>query len=319
MHQDEVHRQPSIMYLGLTSAEVVLIDAQIILLQGRIRELKSQRNALAPISSLPEDVLAHVFQLTHDGPSVTCNTHNAFVVSWVCRLWHKVAVRSQKLWNYIDTPIPQLAQLCFEHVSSLQLELQLHLNPSSEKLLRIIIPELGRTSTLSLRGSTSNPRELYHVPGFTLYPAPTLKSLSLERFQLPEGIQMFTGIPPPLHSLSLSHCNFHWDAPVFGVGLTSLSITSPISPMSLGGFLDMLRHVPGLKTLRLENAFRSISTSLAPLQRTAVHLPALTSLALLSCSTRLCTAILLGLTFTNQANVVLNLHDNSEAGASFSL
>ncbi|TFK65328.1 hypothetical protein BDN72DRAFT_845659 [Pluteus cervinus] len=318
MHQGKAKIPPSAM--TDIDARRAKIDQAILTLQLRISDLRTQRNALAPISSLPEDVLAEVFQSTNDGLSTTCNSYRAFLVSWVCRLWRKVAVRSQRLWNYIDTPNPRLARLCLQRAPFLQLEFQLHhLNPSPSltKLFGIIMPELKRTSTLSLRAKDSRP--LLYLDEFATYPAPTLHSVSLKGVQLPEDTWKYPGIPPALRSLSLSKCRFHWDAPIFGAGLTSLIITLPSSPMSLSGFLNMLRHVTGLQTLHLANVFKSVSSSNSPLQRLAVHLPALTSFALSGCSTRRCTDILLGLTFTSQANVVLNLHDDLRGGATSSL
>ncbi|TFK65326.1 hypothetical protein BDN72DRAFT_203957 [Pluteus cervinus] len=286
------------------------LDEEILAVQLHLSDLRSQRNVLAPISSLPADVLVHIFRSTNDGPISTSNSYNAFLVSWICRLWRKIATRNQSLWSYIDCKDIQLVQLCLERAPTLQLDLQfLHFYAarSSTEFYHIVLSELERTSSLSLKSGSAN--QPPYLEDFVSRPAPVLRSLSLDGFLLPDGTRMFTGISPPLHSLSLFNCDFLWDAPIFGTRLTSLHITSPKSIMSLGGFLSMLRSIPRLQTLRLWNAFRSSSSLLPPFQQTAVHLPHLTLLAVSNCSTDICCSILLGITFTNTANVTLNLHD----------
>ncbi|TFK65324.1 hypothetical protein BDN72DRAFT_203759 [Pluteus cervinus] len=296
------------------------LDQEIYALQLRISELKSERNALAPISSLPIDILTLVFKATNNGPSVAGNSAIIFYISWVCRLWREIALHNQSLWNYIDCHRPKFVQLCLDRAPSLQLEFQhLCLEPSllTRELLDTIMPELKRVSLLSLKGS--NPPATIYLEDFASNPAPKLRSLSLAGFQLPEGTRMFTGLPPPLRFLSLSNCSFQWDAPIFGAELTSLRIASPRSPLSLSGFLNVLCLMPRLQTLCLSNAFELVFTSLQPLPEGIAHLPDLTLLKISECSTQICPFILLGLRFTNKTVVVFNLHDISTAVSGFPL
>ncbi|TFK65325.1 hypothetical protein BDN72DRAFT_845657 [Pluteus cervinus] len=294
------------------------LDQEIYALQLRLSDLRSQRNTLAPISSLPTDLLALLFKATNEGPSVANNSANIFSISWVCRLWRQTALNTQGMWNYIDCRQPQLIQLCLNRSPSLELEVQyLCLDPSnlSRELLDLVMPELDRTSVLSLKGSIP-PTTLY-LEDFTLNRAPKLRSLSLDGFQLPESTRMFTGLPPPLRFLSLSNCSFQWELEplIFGPGLTTLSITSPRSPMSFIGFMNTLRVMPRLRTLCLSDAFARVADLLLTPPPSPPHLPDLTLLKVTESSTAICSLILLGFTFTSKTVVVLCLYDNIAWGA----
>ena len=82
------------------------IDDEITSLEQSIKEsirvLKSRRNALAPISSLPPEILAAIFSFL--SPSAN---KGAFRLKWiyfshVCRHWRETALNYPHLWSHIN-------------------------------------------------------------------------------------------------------------------------------------------------------------------------------------------------------------------------
>ncbi|TFK63773.1 hypothetical protein BDN72DRAFT_802946, partial [Pluteus cervinus] len=79
-------------------------------LQEHLQELRTYRNQLIPISRLPVETLAEIFQLTQTSPFDSEN-HScgrvAMTVASVCRHWRHVVVSTPLLWNTIDiTNVP---------------------------------------------------------------------------------------------------------------------------------------------------------------------------------------------------------------------
>ncbi|TFK62433.1 hypothetical protein BDN72DRAFT_777086, partial [Pluteus cervinus] len=85
------------------------IDAEIQVLQDRIRSLRSSRNTLAPIHRLPPEVMTQIFmwvQLLYRGTLERNAIDAAFLPKWirathVCQHWRGVALSSKALYTTI--------------------------------------------------------------------------------------------------------------------------------------------------------------------------------------------------------------------------
>ena len=83
-----------------------VIDAEIKSLEESIRALRYRRNAVAPISSLPTEVIAVIFSISRlfNAPlSGGKQDHLAWLrVTHVCRHWREIALNNPLFWSHID-------------------------------------------------------------------------------------------------------------------------------------------------------------------------------------------------------------------------
>ena len=86
------------------------IDDEIRSLEESIRALRSRRNALAPVSSLPIEVLTTIFTLLH-GPVASSPLtrpkekpdHLPWIrVAHVCHHWRDIALNQPLFWSHVD-------------------------------------------------------------------------------------------------------------------------------------------------------------------------------------------------------------------------
>jgi hypothetical protein len=87
------------------------IDAEIKSLEESIRSLKYRRNALAPISSLPTEVISTIFSILRvpvapsplTPPTLSEKPDNLpwFRISHVCRHWREIALNQPLFWNHL--------------------------------------------------------------------------------------------------------------------------------------------------------------------------------------------------------------------------
>ncbi|KAH9009852.1 hypothetical protein EDB83DRAFT_2531056 [Lactarius deliciosus] len=250
------------------------IDAEIKSLEASLQALRYRRNALAPISSLPTEVITTIFTYLHIPVTLSAFTldeqterseHSARLrVAHVCHQWREIALNLPHLWNHVDftvfssagaaeilsrakrVPLYLEARVPFRlwddtRFSALQKELQDH---------------VSHISHLSIRA------EPFHFHGILkglVLPAPTLKYLSLsggeydnretgERAVVPDTL--FDGSTPTLSYLELCNCDISWNPPLLG-GLEYLYIHTLFERPSLSVWLDALGQMPRLKTLAL--------------------------------------------------------------------
>ena len=270
------------------------IDDQIKSLEVSIQELRPlrhRRNELAPISSLPTEVIGAIFSLlrvpTLDGKP----DHRAWLrVAHVCHHWREIALNQPLLWSHLDftavssagaveilarakkVPLHLKANVPFGHwddarFRNLQKELKTHASRIRHLELCIEPTQLKKT--------------LNHL----ISPAPTLEYLflscqankhgSIESIYIPNTL--FDGATPRLSCLKLEHCNINWMSPLLR-GVEHLHILSYSAP-NLSDWLDALDEMPQLKTLNLHSSLPTSTIDPAPfdVERT-VTLPSLTLL-----------------------------------------
>lgn len=80
------------------------IDDRIEHLVTQLRELRRQRNLLAPVNRLPPEILLTILVYCRDGGSYP----TWITLTHVCSLWYHIALSSALLWNTLDFRYPKL-------------------------------------------------------------------------------------------------------------------------------------------------------------------------------------------------------------------
>ena len=250
------------------------IDAEIKSLEGTpalsaLRPLRHRRNELAPISSLPTEIIEAIFSLL----CVPCTQpptlgekpdHLAWLrVAQVYHHWREIALNQPLFWSYLDfstissagaaeilrraktvplhleAKIP-IARWDDARFSEFRKELQAHVSHIRHLDLSAVPFQFIRT----LKGLTS--------------PAPTLEYLSLTLQDYADTTyllgwipdNLFGGFAPRLSNLELRNCNIEWESPLIR-GVKHLTIDTTHQRPFLSNWLDALDEMPQLKTLTL--------------------------------------------------------------------
>jgi hypothetical protein len=279
------------------------IDAKIKSLEESIRVLKSHRNTLAPISSLPIELTQGIFSFLRASgrsPPFTGGEKEKDSLAWlrvahVCHQWRDIALNQPLFWSHVNFTdlklagateilaraknIPLYLEASIPHVrwsnihlATFEEEIQRHVSHIRHLGISAIHFHLSRT----LEGLVS--------------PAPSLEYLSLtceknwpRTSSLP--VTLFSGITPRLSRLKLRNCNISWESPLLK-RLTYLEIRSPTrnERPGLEDWLDSLEEMSQLKTLILHSASPIAPFGASPpfdVERT-ITLPFLTHLRILA-------------------------------------
>ena len=245
------------------------IDGEIKSLEKSIHVLKHRRNAFAPISSLPTEVITAIFFLLRlPGTGRQPDIHESLRVAHVCHRWREIVhdqplfwshinfttvssagatemlVRARKVPLYLEAKVP-IHRWDRDRFISFQKELQTHVSHIYH--LRI----------------SAEPFHLHKILQGLISPAPTLEHLSLSiekyrprtssRISVPDTL--FDATTPRLSSLELCDCNISWTSSLLK-GLKNLKIiTLSVSARpSLTVWLDALDEMPQLTSLVLHSA-----------------------------------------------------------------
>jgi hypothetical protein len=246
------------------------IDAEIKSLEDSIRALKHRRNALAPISSLPTEVIAAIFSILRlfDAP-LACGgrDHLAWLrVAHVCHQWREIALNTPRFWSHIDFTNITLAGATEMLVRAKKAPLHLKAWVASGDHARFnaFKKELpSRVTDICHLEIHAEPSFLRRTLKRLASPAPTLEYLSLtthavypcreSRASIPDTL--FGGAAPRLSFLNLHRCNISWKSPLLK-SLRCLEISAPSKHVrpSLVDWLDALDDMQQLKKLILHSA-----------------------------------------------------------------
>ncbi|KAI0056494.1 hypothetical protein BV25DRAFT_1786018, partial [Artomyces pyxidatus] len=80
------------------------LEEEEIAVQHVLSSIRTRQNSLAPVSSLPSEVLAIVFKFAYEHAS---SRENLSLLGWieatyVCRRWRQVALDHLSLWGHIS-------------------------------------------------------------------------------------------------------------------------------------------------------------------------------------------------------------------------
>ncbi|KAH9161214.1 hypothetical protein EDB89DRAFT_755144 [Lactarius sanguifluus] len=250
------------------------IDTEIRSLEGFIRALKLRRNALAPISSLPPEVLAAIFSfvrlpnkliLAEEPDKLAC-----LRVSHVCHQWREIALNQPLLWSHIDftllTSAGAAEMLVRAKTVPLHLEANVPIDHWDNSRFGAFQKELrARASHIYHLSVSAEYHHLSKILEGLVSPAPTLEDLSLStefyegnrtiqsRVFVPDNI--FDGTTPRLFDLVLKNCDISWNSPLLkGLRYLEIRTLSASRRPSLSVWSDALDQIPQLKTLTLHSA-----------------------------------------------------------------
>ncbi|KAK0188990.1 hypothetical protein F5146DRAFT_690294 [Armillaria mellea] len=265
------------------------IDAEILHHEEAVRQLKSRRNTLAPISQLPPEMLSRIFLFVsypRERPLLWIN------VSHVSQHWRAVALGFPALWSSPPFMSPTWAHEMLKRSKMAPLTIVADLTYMTPKMLAVFddaMSKADRSAELSLTGSKT--MEKYLISATKR--APFLNKLCIsqiytrydgteERIALP--YDLFDGQTPRLRHLDLSRCQVHWDSGLMQ-NLTYLRIAEPgeFRPI-ISQFVDLLEQMPYLETLNLEHALPIVSetTKTLPSPSHIISLPRLSHIHLVS-------------------------------------
>ena len=282
------------------------IDAKIKSFEESIQELKYRRNALAPISFLPIEVIESIFSYLR----VPTSTLSTFLpgeksekrdplawlrVTHVCHQWREIALNQALFWSHVDfTNITWAgAAEILSRAKNVPLYLEARVFEGRWNNIQFAtFPEelQRRMSRIHHLEISAIQPHLYNILQALVSPAPILERLSLASvqywprpFSLPDTL--FNGITPRLSRLELRNCDISWRLPVLR-SLTHLEIRSPSRSArpELAIWLDSLEEMSQLKTLIVHS-----SSPIAPLGssppfdiKRTITLPLLTRLDVLA-------------------------------------
>ncbi|KAF8148529.1 hypothetical protein K438DRAFT_1866880 [Mycena galopus ATCC 62051] len=230
---------------------------------AQIAFLKAKRNAMAPISTLPNELMTRTFTLYAVESDALFNLKWTMLI-YVCRHWHALAQAAHRLWGFIDLRLGGNPDRLYEQIGrSGAAPLTLKMGLYHGWHASIILEHSARICELELAGIAEYVYEV--ITELPHHNFPILSSLSLDpsykRQELPEDVvqalpdSLFDGRLPCLRDLSLWSIAFPWES-LRGLETLSLShcgnSSTTLSP-SFGGLLEMLTACPQLRNLKLND------------------------------------------------------------------
>ncbi|KAJ7684117.1 hypothetical protein DFH06DRAFT_1026916, partial [Mycena polygramma] len=263
------------------------IDAEIAWHYAQIAMLKAKRNAIAPISTLPNELLSRIITRYAVDSDELANLKWTKIMK-VCWRWHHLGLAAQSLWAFIKTDWSLSlgrerlhGQIQRSGVAPLTLTIR---DCDSDRYNWIIFEQSARIQHLEVSGEAPHIYDL--LTNINDHDFPILTSLHLDlgvdRDQIPGD---FVAVPngmlgsPRLRRLTLSFIDVPWMS-IRGLESLSLSHCNNFGAGSIQNFdalFTMLEACPQLQILRLEDVLPAQGDF--PGDRT-IHLPALADLRL---------------------------------------
>ncbi|TFK63923.1 hypothetical protein BDN72DRAFT_881834 [Pluteus cervinus] len=284
------------------------IDLDISRLLGRIHELWSERNARAPISQLPPEVVVQIFgwlqTMYHNDAESKRETRrmcftdrdegrkDSLEIKWtsvtqVYGYWRRIARGFPSLWNRVmlknsfwlgeslrcSHPLPLILEEkgvdSFQSIARLRKAL---ISLPRIRIFDVSVSSACRDSVSSLLSQPAPNLEVFKLIGQRPYP----------RITLLDGT--FKGVSPRLRHVALRKVALSWTKATFLTNLTTLSIHSPVASLSVGMLSTILRRMPVLAHLDLKEVLEEMdeddtdgTAHVTWPKPQAVHLPSLES------------------------------------------
>ena len=181
-----------------------------------LHALKQQLNRLAPISSLPPEIMTNIFSFVRD---VSLQPLHWIKVTHVCAYWRNVAIHAPALW--CRPPLANLPWTVEMLARSKQVDITLESDShryytGQPEGYGEALQHAARIRHISLDFSTSSPGEwLSWVMGNLPISAPRLETLSIVIDPLIEELSVPGSVlvdAPNLRRLELTGCGPNWDA-----------------------------------------------------------------------------------------------------------
>ncbi|TFY73441.1 hypothetical protein EWM64_g10571 [Hericium alpestre] len=274
------------------------VEGQLYGLNHVMCALKTQRNALLPISRLPPEVLSQIFQYiavveqsyprTRYFPPFlgSSGTLGWIKITHVCRQWRDVALADSRLWAKtvcaLPSATPEMLQRSGTAPITINHDFSYYRNKSRIlKSVQLALTHIARTKEIRI---SANKRILTNiVDSLQDNPAPILETLELclsadartgffyESVHLPARICSST---PRLRNLILDNCSIPWDSPLLRnlthleVRLLTFCMPEVLLP-TIPQLITILSRCPDLQTLVLSDALPELATP-PPIPRPSV-------------------------------------------------
>ncbi|KAH6905585.1 hypothetical protein BKA70DRAFT_1191727 [Coprinopsis sp. MPI-PUGE-AT-0042] len=297
------------------------VDAEIAVLEERIRVLRTKRNTLAPISALPNELLRKVLmECCGKWPRIDEDRTEWLVVTHVCHLWRTSALEYPQLWSSID---PDMGLNWMKTFLSRSKDAPLSLRVSQEWEEDFLDEELDVLSGI-LRKHQRLETVLIELRGDRLHgllkglteQMPNLIRLSLHNHSS-DGLDLpsplLANLAPRLRILSLDNFEPPWGSPIME-GLASLYLLNTddyceIPPPSPETFFQTLGQMPSLQRLTIENILPE-PNSYNP-RITALSFPSLESIKLQGTCEQ-CSLVIRHIRIPHSAIITLGIFDVDE-------
>ncbi|KAE9396346.1 hypothetical protein BT96DRAFT_977537 [Gymnopus androsaceus JB14] len=264
-----------------SNSQIKRIDQEILDHEDAIRELRSRRNLLMPVSRLPVEVLCAIFMCVPD-KSRYYRWH-WITVTHTCRLFRTIALNCPALWSTPDFTKPKLAYEMIKRSKMAPLTIQVipeyPLTPRVVDAVSVGLKQLPRINKIHLLASGDN---MYKLLSGVHDPAPFLRTLILDSIHTRVESYVLRpdflgGDAPQLTHVDLSSCHLSWDS-CFLRNLIYLRMHYPGPPVpTLGQFIIALTGMPQLQVLDLDCALPD-STYTRTDEKSYVDLPCLRKL-----------------------------------------
>ena len=252
------------------------IDIEIKLLENSILQLRYRRNALAPISFLPIEVIESIFSYSQRVHNSTLSTFTPgesrekrdpawLRVAHVCHQWREIALNQALFWSHVvfanvswagaaeilsrAKNVPLYLEARVPHYRWNDIQFATFQEEFQRRISRIRRLEISAIQP-----------HLDNILQVLVTPASILERLSLARARYCPGPSslpdtLFNGITPRLSRLELRDCDISWKSPVLR-SLTHLEISSPSRSArpELVTWLDTLEEMSQLKALIVHSA-----------------------------------------------------------------
>jgi hypothetical protein len=278
------------------------LDQQIVHLRAETIRLLRQRNGLAPIARLPDEVLAEIFVASRD---LVMNIYGRraegplldrlwSVLTHTCQAWRVVALHCPRLWSVIHFgTIQKFAwshlMLARAHSSPLSITVDMArmMEAKREQTISEVTAHMSTIYDLSLSTGWSTVPEHLH-PFLESCEATELKTLRIYncrrikngKWTLPWH-SLFGNFTPKLRSLIIQDSEIPWQAPLFhSPSVTSLTIemgnARRIEATPLADLVKILSSLSRLEHLEVHH-YWLITQSSSPLKKARlVHLRSVT-------------------------------------------
>jgi F-box-like len=258
------------------------VDSQINALERQILELKTGRNALAPISILPEDIMGTIFLEVKTTAEGSDENRKAWILSsHVCRRWRDMMLDYPLLWSGFAPGDVSLLEQALARSKDVPLTIKFHSNSAIESALPVLSKALSQTSRLkdlNLRGYATTLERVF-APLITA--APILQVLSIESTDGLASLSpdFLNQDAPSLQELRLKDYTVSLTSPLLR-GLTHLMMHVDETSASIPGndVLNALGGMAGLVDLDLD--LGNVDTDDMESSRPATELPHLKKLTL---------------------------------------
>lgn len=224
----------------LTSKAQTEIDDELVALEERMRALRTRRNSLSLVSSIPPELLSTIFVHHAQQTQLLHNPDNPDILSWIivghiCHHWREVALGTPELWAtpFLNSSQATDEMLTRSKMAPLILRIGLRYRMDSIQKALMHIERLQVVSLLFFHSDAAGSHCIMEfINKLSSCSAPKLQSLALEvgDKQTPRITIPISFPAPNLRNLQIKHCDLSWASSAL-TGLTTLDIKKIIIRM----------------------------------------------------------------------------------------